>query len=121
MSEAAPLADPRHRAAEGFGIERSADGEGEHQVGGVAPDASCLLLCVPTGLVDPQEVDERLGGVQRATAASGLEISQEDALPAVAKQLTPDSDERHWTVELKSSQEIPSNSPLRSPRARANT
>ncbi|HVA07899.1 MAG TPA: hypothetical protein VNG12_14260 [Acidimicrobiales bacterium] len=72
VPEAGPLADPRHGATEGLGIERGADRGGEHQVGGVAPDASCLLLGVLTGPLDPQEVDEGLGQVQRASAAGGL-------------------------------------------------
>ena len=54
------------------------------KVGRVAPDPSRLFFGVLSGLVGPQEVDEGLREVQRATAAGSLEIGQQDALPAVA-------------------------------------
>jgi hypothetical protein len=39
--------------------------------------------------------------MQRAAAACGLEIGQNNALPTVAQQLLSDSDQRHGAVELQ--------------------
>ena len=101
VPQAGPLADSRDGPAENLGVERCADGGGEDQVGLVPPDLSRRRLCVLAGLVGPQEVDEGLGEMQGTTAASGLEIGQENALPAVAQQLPSDPDERHWAIQLQ--------------------
>jgi hypothetical protein len=60
-----------------------------------------LLLGVLTIPVDQQEVDEGPGQAQRAPAACGLEVGQEDDLPTVAQHLPTDSDERHGAIKLQ--------------------
>ena len=121
VPQAGPLADSRYRATEGLGIERRADRGGEHKVGRIRPTRAAVLFGILSRLVGPQEVDEGLGEMQVRRLPAVFRSARRTPCPLWRSSRHRIRTSGIGPSSFKSSEDIPSSSPLRSPTARATT